>query len=84
MQTIEGVLLDAEGRPVADATLSLVSATAPVPDIAMMTDRRGRFFLDDLPEGRFRLRVTPPGGGGRTVEFTVPRPDGRLRLQLDR
>ena len=83
-QTIEGRITDRHGRPVADATLSIVRATAPVPDIAMMTDRRGRFYLDHLAPGRYRLRVSVGDGGqGRTVDFTVPRPGGRLDLQID-
>ncbi|WP_104420243.1 carboxypeptidase-like regulatory domain-containing protein [Neolewinella xylanilytica] len=85
MQSIEGLLVDRSGRPVADATLSIVQATAPVADIAMMTDGSGRFYLDDLPSGRFRLQVMPPDGSGQTtVDFAVPRANGLLRIQLDR
>ncbi len=83
MQTITGRVTDRQGQPVSDAILSIVRATAPVQDIAMMTDGRGRFSLIDLPEGKFRLQIVSDDGSERaTVDFSVPHQKGFLDVQL--
>ncbi|CAH0998835.1 hypothetical protein LEM8419_00150 [Neolewinella maritima] len=83
MQTINGKLVDQYGAPVADATLSIVRASAPVPDIAMLSDHAGRFYLDDFPNGSYRLQVTVDGIS-EAVDFTVPRPTASLTIRINR
>ncbi|MEM6483389.1 MAG: hypothetical protein AAF662_00150 [Pseudomonadota bacterium] len=45
-------VVDAHGRSVPEATVSVVASSAPFPEIAMLTDEFGVLELL-LPEGRF-------------------------------
>ena len=60
--SIRGQVVSADGRPIADATLTVVAGAGQVADIAPMTDQDGWFALDNLPVGRWRLRAMEPGG----------------------
>jgi hypothetical protein len=53
----KGRVVDADGQVVAGALVTIVSASAPVPEIALVTDEDGSFSLG-LPRGRFRLRAS--------------------------
>jgi hypothetical protein len=61
------------GRPVADATITIVRGAGPAPDIGPMTDRSGRFVLDGLMEGEWVLRALAPDGaiGEGTVHVST-------------
>lgn len=72
------------GEPVADATVTIVVAAGPVPDIAPLTDEDGRFRLDGLPPGDWTLlalgardergqaTVRVPAGGVAEVTIVLP------------
>jgi hypothetical protein len=62
-------VLDAGGRPVAEAFVSVVEATVPVPEIALVTEADGTFQIG-LPPGRFRLRATTADGRAGDVEVS--------------
>jgi Carboxypeptidase regulatory-like domain len=64
-----------DGRPVADATVTILRGAGPAPDIAPMTDRNGSFALDGLPAGSWLLRAVGPGGETGLVQVSV-RPGG--------
>lgn len=66
-----GQVVDGAGSGVADATVVVVDAPGPVPDIAAVTDFGGRFGFDGLPEGRYRLRAMGPDGGEGQADATV-------------
>lgn len=57
------------GEPVADATITIVKAAGPAPDIAPLTGEDGRFRLDELPPGDWTLRALGPDN--ETGETTV-------------
>jgi hypothetical protein len=57
----EGRVLDAEGRPVPGALVTVVSGTVPVPEIALIADNEGRVRLR-LADGHYRLRAISPTG----------------------
>lgn len=57
------------GKPIRDATITVVRGAGPAPDIAPLTDRGGWFALDGLPAGDWVLRALSPGG--ETGEVTV-------------
>jgi Carboxypeptidase regulatory-like domain len=67
--TIEGIVVDGDGRPLALATIVVVKGTSPVPEIALVADDDGRFGLR-LPHGRFTLEAQGEGGakGHATIE----------------
>jgi hypothetical protein len=52
----KGRVVDTDGHVVAGALVTIVSSTAPVPEIALVTEEDGSFSLG-LPDGRFRLRA---------------------------
>jgi hypothetical protein len=56
-----GRVIGAKGEPVAEAMVAVVEATAPVPEIALVTDEDGRFALGVRP-GTYRLRATTRDG----------------------
>lgn len=75
-----GRVIDADGRPVAGAFVSVTWGTAPTPDIARRTGDDGAFKVG-LPPGRFRIRATASesrsgeleveGGEGDEIVITV-------------
>ena len=73
---VQGEVVDASGRPVPDAAITVLCAAGDFPDIAPLTDATGRFVLDDLPVGDWVFQALAPDGlvgeGGVTV------PSGRL------
>jgi hypothetical protein len=75
-----GRVIDADGRPVAGAFVSVTWGTAPTPDIARKTGDDGVFQVG-LPPGKFRIRATASesrsgeveldGGEGDEIVITV-------------
>jgi hypothetical protein len=64
-----GRVVNADGVPVARARVTIVAATVPMPEIALLTGPDGHFELE-LPEGCFRLRAHAAGEVGE-VEVRV-------------
>jgi hypothetical protein len=62
-----GRVVDAQGRPVPGALVSVVWGTAPTPEIGRRTNEDGAFQMG-LPPGRFRVRADGPGGAAGQVE----------------
>jgi len=63
-----GRVVDARGAPVRGAQIVIVASTVPIPEIALLSDSEGQFYLS-LPPGSFTLRAHGPGGA--TGEATV-------------
>lgn len=60
--SIEGHVMRAQtGRPVENATITVVRGPGPVPDIAPLTDSTGWFALGGLVPGRWVLLANGPG-----------------------
>lgn len=80
-----GTVKNASGQPVANAVVELEG----VPGAATKTDAQGRYCTGQIPEGTYKMRVTPPfpygmqrvdatipaGGGPVTKDFTVQTAD---------
>lgn len=74
--SIEGsVREEKSGRPVAGAKVTLAGT-----DISVLTDRRGRFTLDDVSPGEHVLMVTADGMQDTKVTDVSVRAGGRLSL----
>jgi hypothetical protein len=69
-----GRVVDARGAPVPDALVTIVESTVPMPEIALLCDAEGRFWLR-LPAGRFRLRAHGGGGSGDAEVEGAPADD---------
>ncbi|MBU6445016.1 MAG: fimbria/pilus outer membrane usher protein [Alphaproteobacteria bacterium] len=68
----EGTVVDSTGRPIELETGTIASLDAPEREpVAFFTDRWGRFRVDGLPPGRYRLRFDPRPG--ESLHFTLPR-----------
>ena len=67
-----GRVVDADGRPVPGAYVSIVWGTEEMPDSARRTDTEGRFQVG-LPPGRFRLEAT---GGQVSTQLDVDGGEG--------
>jgi hypothetical protein len=72
---VSGILRDADGRPLAGATVR-VDALA-----AVQTDAQGRFRLRSAPAGAHRVLVTHPSIGSREVEVRLPGDATELELR---
>ena len=71
---VTGVVRDQAGRPVARTmitTVSLEHPARPVPEIAVMSDGKGRYGWPSLKPGRYELRVRASGGRA-AVQIEVP------------
>ena len=62
-----GRVIDAGGRPVSGAFVSVTWGTAPTPDIARKTGDNGVFQVG-LPPGQFRIKATASGSRSGEVE----------------
>ena len=54
---IEGVVKDADGRPIFGMRLGIVSGTAPFPEIAPVTNEDGVYRFPAIPPGTFSVAV---------------------------
>lgn len=94
-QSLAGVVVDPEGRPVAGATVSAglgngysLFRTAFGPPPWMQTDKRGRFQLSSLPNLPLEIMTyVPPKGGSNEIRFPAyakPKLNQRdMRIVLD-
>ncbi len=71
MTIIEGQVLDPEGRPVAEAAVYVVSATASMPDIAQLTADDGRFTLAAPLPGRYTIGARSDAYGQAQADVEV-------------
>jgi hypothetical protein len=85
---ISGVVVDAQGNPVAEASVYFVEGPVSLPDIAALTDSSGRFALSAPVSGTYQLQVASEGPAGfvkeaTTVEVGEERVRRLLEVRLD-
>jgi len=69
---LPGQVRDLDGQPVPEATVFVLSAPGPTPDIAAITNADGTFVLFGLPDGDYVLKAVGPTGTSGTAIATVP------------
>jgi uncharacterized GH25 family protein len=70
--SVQGRVVHAgSGAPVADATIAVIAGPGPYPDIAVMTDDDGRFTLDDMAAGDWRLGARSANGEAGEASIAV-------------
>ena len=79
-QTISGVVVDAAGRPVAQARVHAVKAPGPMPDIAALTDHQGRFTIAAPLPGSYETGCTSDAHGSATAAVRVD--DGPAHVEI--
>ncbi len=68
--SVQGRVVHASGgAPVADATITVLGSPGPHPDIAVMTDDDGRFTMEAIAAGNWRLGAR--SANGETGEASV-------------
>src|SRR5258708_12267349 len=68
--TLSGTVLDPSSAEVADAQITLLTSNGSV-QASTTTDRVGYFFFDDLPHGKYRLRIHAAGFKDGLADVTV-------------
>ena len=72
MSTLTGVVSDVQGGVVPGATITVRPAVATGPTRQIVTNPQGRYELNDLPPGRYRVEVRMSGFAFHTAEVVVP------------
>lgn len=82
MSSIEGIVLDAAGQPVAQARVYFTSVPGAVPDVAVLTGSDGRFRLSAPRPGAYEIgaRSDALGAGAAAVVVGATNPLVEIRL----
>ena len=67
---LSGTILDPSSSEVAEAQVTLLTSNGSV-QASTTADRSGNFFFDDLPHGKYRLRIHAAGFKDGLVDVTV-------------
>jgi hypothetical protein len=82
--TISGVVLDATGKPVAQARVYVVKAPGPVADVAVLTGPDGRFSLAASRPGTYEIGCSTDASGSTSSPVVVGAHDAVVELRLGR
>lgn len=81
---IEGCVLDPSGKPFHGASVHLWDTPRPLTiNCFTHTNKMGRFTLDHLPAGEFKVGVFPPLGGAACAEETITLADRQILNNLE-
>jgi len=83
-RTIAGTVLDAAGRPVAQARVYFTASPGPTPDIAALTGSDGTFRMNAPRAGRYRIGASSDTHGSGEAEVDVDSKDATLKIRLPR
>ena len=72
ISVISGIVRTADGQPVASARVFFVSSPVPVPDVALLTDRNGRFSLTAPAPGVYGIGCSSDRFGASSITVDVP------------
>jgi protocatechuate 3,4-dioxygenase beta subunit len=81
---IEGAVLDAAGKPVAQARVYFSAAPGSVPDIAALTGADGRFRLGAARPGIYQVSASSDTHGSASVVVDVGPKDVQVAIKLAR
>ena len=82
VRTISGTVVDAAGRPVAQARVYAVKASGAMPDIAALTDRQGRFTITAPLPGGYEIGCTSDAHGSATAAVQVDGEAAHVEIRL--
>lgn len=71
MAALAGMVLGADGRPLAGARVMIARSPAAMPDIALVTGDDGAFLLGAPVPGRYEIAAVAPDGDTRCVAVEV-------------
>jgi hypothetical protein len=81
---IAGTVLDATGKPVAQARVFFTSAPGPVPDIAAITGADGSFRLSAPRPGSYRIAAHSETSGSGDSNVVVADKDVSVEIRVSR
>jgi uncharacterized GH25 family protein len=73
------IVVDASGRPIPEASVTIVASTVTMPEIALLTDASGVVQLT-LPKGRFTFQAYGSDGLQGTISVET---DGALETTAE-
>ncbi len=79
---IEGVVKDADGRPVFGIRLGVVNGTVPFPEIAPVTNEDGVYRFPAIPPGTFSVAVHDRQGNRITLQSVEVRSTEASKLDF--
>jgi Carboxypeptidase regulatory-like domain len=68
---ITSVVVDAEDNPIEEVRVYFAEGPVPLPDIAALTNRNGRFALSAPTSGPYQLGIASDGPAGFLQETTT-------------
>lgn len=68
---ISGIVRDSKGQPVGDARVYFIGGPVPLPDVAVLTDKTGRFTLSAPTTGAYTIQCAAEGFATATVTVNV-------------
>jgi hypothetical protein len=81
---IRGTVRDSEGAAISGARVFYKSAPIAVPDVAILTDERGRFAMGAPAAGDYELRCVADGFAPAVVATSVGAPsEVELEIRLN-
>ena len=81
-RTLSGTVLDAAGKPVAQASVYLVRAPGAVPDVALLTGTDGRFALGVARPGAYEVACSTDALGSVSATVEVGAGGASVELRL--
>ena len=82
-RVIAGAVVDAEGNPLEGARVYFVEGPIPLPDIAALTDGKGRFALSAPVSGTYQLGVATEVPAGFVQKTTMVEVGEEQRIDLE-
>ncbi len=80
---ISGTVLDPHRQPVSDAQIYFIEGPVPLPDVALLTDSKGRFTLGAPAPGMYTLGCHADGFVSTSIAVNVKRgQENQVTIQL--
>lgn len=79
---ISGFVRDASGSPVSGARIFLASAPVATPDIAILSDRQGRFSITAPVQGVYQIQCAADGFAPANAAVKVAGADVTAEIRL--
>ena len=79
---VHGEVVDARGRPVAQARVGWVDGPVPVPEVMALTDAQGRFTLVAPVAGAYQLQCSSDAHGQASAPVQARKGGAAVRVAL--
>lgn len=80
---LSGQVLDVAHRPIEDALIELIDLGSQTRVAARFSAASGKFVFEELPQGRFELRVSKPNFSRVLIPLSVAGHSGTAHLSIE-